>query len=191
MRDLDALLDELTSDDDERAEAAAQQIAAWGSAAVRSLLEMLGGDNPDQRWWAVRTLTGFAQREARQAICRALTDPSPAVRQCAALSLRECPSTDAIPFLIDSLQDSDRLFARFAGDALEAAGDLAAPALIEALMSEVPYIRIEAARALARMHAPQAIPALFAALEDPSPLVTYWAEEGLRNAGVEMLFFKA
>jgi len=190
MRDLDALLDDLTSDDDERAEAAAQQIAAWGGAAVRPLLEMFEAGNPDQRWWAVRTLTGFDQREARQAVCRALTDPSPAVRQCAALSLRERPSRDAISFLIDSLQDSDRLFARFAGDALTAAGDLAAPALIEALASEDPFVRIESARALARMHAPQAIPALFAALDDPSPLVTYWAEEGLRNVGVEMLFFK-
>jgi HEAT repeat protein len=191
MRDLDALLDDLTSDDDEQAEAAAQQIAAWGSTAVSPLLEMFETKNPDLRWWAVRALTDFDQPEARQAICRALTDPSPAVRQCAALSLRERPSMDALPFLIDSLQDSDRLFARFAGDALTAAGDLAAPALIEALASEDPFVRIESARALARMHAPQAIPALFAALDDPSPMVTYWAEEGLRNAGVEMLFFKA
>jgi HEAT repeat protein len=191
MRDLEALLDDLTSGDDERAEAAAQQIAASRSAAFDPLLKMLEAGNADHRWWAVRTLTDFDQLEARKAICHALADPAPAVRQCAALSLRERPSTDAIPFLIDSLHDSDRLFARLAGDALAAAGNLAAPAMIEALESENPHVRIEAARALALIHDPQAIPALFAVLDDPSPLVTYWAEEGLRNTGVEMLFFKA
>ncbi len=191
MRDLDALLNDLISDDDEQAEASAQQITALGSAAIGPLLEMLEAKNANHRWWAVRALSTLEDEEARTATCRALTDPVSAVRQCAALSLRERPSTDAIPLLIDSLHDSDRLFARFAGDALATVGNPAVPALIEALESENPRVRIEAARALALIHNPQAITALFAALDDPSPLVTYWAEEGLKNTGVEMLFFKA
>ncbi len=191
MRGLDAVINDLISDDDERAEAAAQQIAAWSDTDVSPLLVLLEARNPDHRWWAVRALSGVEQEEARTAICQALTDPVAAVRQCAALSLRERPSTQAIPILIDSLQDSDCLFARLSGDALAAIGSLAAPALIEAMESEDTHVRIEAARALALIHDPQTIPALFTALDDPSPLVTYWAEEGLKHLGVGMLFFKA
>jgi len=50
-------------------------------------------------------------------------------------------------------------------------------------------VRIEAARALAIMRSDQAIPCLFSTLDAPSPWVIYWAEEGLRNIGAEMLFY--
>jgi len=190
MTDISSWFDDLFSGDDDRAEAAVQQIRNPGNTATHLLLEKLDSRDPDHRWWAVRALAYIDQPEAQAAICSALTDENQSVRQCAALSLRERPSPAAIPQLIDILGDDDRLLAHLAADALIAIGNPAIAALIEAIRSSNASVRIEAARALAILRNDQAIPCLFSALDDPSPWVTYWAEEGLRNMGVEMLFFK-
>lgn len=190
MRESSMIFDDLFSGDDVRAEAAAQQITKLGKAAIKPLLDKLNAPNSEFRWWAVRALSNFDQPQAEEAICRALTDTDRYVRQCAALSLREHPTPAAIPTLIKTLEESDRLLARLAADALVAIGDLAITALTDALQSTNVNVRIEAARALARTRSEQAIPYLYVALDDPSPWVTYWAEEGLRDKGMEMLFFK-
>jgi HEAT repeat protein len=190
MKDLSGILDDLFSGDDERAEAAAQQIGQHGQAAVNPLLAILETRNADHRWWAVRALSHFDQAEAEEALCRALTDGDESVRQCAALSLRERPAPAAVPALIQILEDRDRLLARLAGDALAAIGNPAVNALIDAMQSSSSGVRIEAARALAKIENVQAAACLFNALDDPSPWVNYWAEAGLRKLGMEMVFFK-
>jgi HEAT repeat protein len=189
MSDFRSIFDDLFSGDDHRAEAASQHIAELGEKAIPPLLDKLDASDPNHRWWAVRALASIDHPRAKTAICGALTDTDPSVRQCAALGLRESPSPAAIPQLIEILQDDDRLLARLAADALVAIGVPAIAALIEAAQSSSTSVRIEAVRALAIMRNDQAIPALFSALDDPSPWVTYWAEEGLRNAGMEMLFY--
>lgn len=189
MADISSLLDDLFSGDDDRAEAAAQQIGEFEKSAVSPLVDKLDASDSDLRWWAVRALACIDQPEAKAAISGALEDKDPSVRQCAALSLRERPVPAAIPQLIEILQDDDRLLARLAADALVAIGDPAIAALIVAMQSSDSNVRVEAVRALAFMRNEQAIPHLFSALDDPSPWVTYWAEEGLRNTGMEMLFF--
>jgi HEAT repeat protein len=151
---------------------------------------MLESDQPDHRWWAVRALAAFDQPAAWDALARALRDIEPSVRQCAALGLRLRPTPSAIPMLITALNDEDRLAARLAADALTAIGPVAIAALDQSLQSPNQAARIEVARALAGIRNPQAIPALFAALNDPSPLVIYWAEQGLEWLGVGMLFFR-
>ena len=40
------------------------------------------------------------------------------------------------------------------------------------------------------MKDPLAIGALFSVLGDPSSIVTYWAEKGLEDLGVGMVFFQ-
>ena len=190
MNDLDSLLDDLVSGDDQRAEAAAEKLGTRGSVALPPLLEMLDATNPDHRWWAVRALTLFNQLEAKNGICRAIKDPDPEVRKCAAISLRQRPTPAAIPALIEAMHDSDRLVARLAGDALAAIGNVAIASLVDAMQAPDTNVRVEATRAMACLRNHQSIPALFAALDDPSPWVTHWAEEGLQRLGVGTLFFK-
>ena len=96
----------------------------------------------------------------------------------------------AIPVLIQALGDPDRLCTRLAANALAVLGEAAVPALGEALTTEDPGIRIEAARALAGIDHPSVIPYLFQALGDPSHLVAFYAEQGLEKQKVGMVFFK-
>jgi HEAT repeat protein len=53
-----------------------------------------------------------------------------------------------------------------------------------------PHARREAARSLAAIGDPRAVPALYEVLEDDSALLVYWAEQGLERMGVGMAFFK-
>jgi HEAT repeat protein len=188
--DPQTLLGELQSGDDDRSERAVHRVAELGERMLPLLLEQLQSQEPDQRWWATAALTHIDREEARKALLESLTDEDTAVRQCAAFGLRRQPSVDAIPTLIDLLEDQDRLLARLAADALAALGESAVSPLTEALRSEYASVRIEAARALASIDDPSIIAPLFTALDDDSSLVTHWAEEGLQRRGVGMVFFK-
>jgi len=162
-----------------------------GDNAVERLLSLLEVDIPDHRWWAVRALAAFEQPAAQRGLCRALADRHhAAVRHCAALGLREHPTSEALPLLISALHDEDRFLARLAADALAALGKRAIPELHKASQSSTPAVRIEAVRALARMQEPETIAALFSAIDDPSSIVTYWAEQGLEDLGIGMVFFE-
>jgi hypothetical protein len=184
------MLHELTSGDDARAESVVPDFVRLGEAALHSLTQLIESANPDHRWWALRTLTAMNFPMAQVLLRESLADPDPSVRQCAALGLREQASSSAIAPLIDALHDPDRLVARLAGDALIAIGTEAIPALSRSLRSSDPNVRIEAARALAGMKDPQISSALFSALDDPSRMVEYWAEQGLERLGIGMVFFK-
>lgn len=188
--DLQSLLKELNSGNDQRAESAVNALAGRGESVLPWLREALASGNPDQRWWAIAALAQIDHEQAREQLRNGLSDPDPSVRQCAAFGLRRQPHKDALPDLVDALGATDRLLARLAADALVALGEHALESLTMALRSEDPAVRIEAARALAQMEDPSAIPPLFAALEDPSPLVVHWAERGLEKLGVGMVFFK-
>ncbi|MGD8813426.1 MAG: HEAT repeat domain-containing protein [Anaerolineales bacterium] len=184
-------MDDLISGDDERAEQAVPRLAACGDDAVNMLLSLLETDNPDHRWWATRALAACPQPAAQRGLCQSLEDRrDSAVRYCAATALRHQPCIEALPLLIDALQEDDRLLARLAADALISLGQDAIPALVEASQSEQPAVRIEAVRALAKMRHPQTIPALFQAAEDSSSIVVHWAEQGLDDLGVGMIFFE-
>lgn len=188
--DLQTLLEELSSGDDRRAEGAVHALAGHGESVLPWLRQELQSENPDQRWWAIAALAQIDHEQARAALKRGLSDPDPSVRQCAAFGLRRQPHPGALPELVSALGASDRLLARLAADALVALGESALESLTKALRSDDPAVRIEAARALAQMEDPGAIPPLFAALDDPSRLVVHWAERGLEKLGVGMMFFK-
>lgn len=68
-------------------------------------------------------------------------------------------------------------------------GSAATIALADALHSSSASARIAAARALALNQDPDAIPALYAALDGASSLVEYWAIEGLERRGLGMVYF--
>jgi HEAT repeat protein len=95
---------------------------------------------------------------------------------------------EAVIPLTRLLADESAYVGRIASNALIHIGQPAIPALIEALSSESSAARAGAARALVPLASPDAIPALFAALDDASALVTYYAWEALERLGVGTVF---
>jgi len=169
---------------DERAEQAALQLPHYADEALPILLEKSSSPNADTRWWAIRALALIPSPLAVQVFIERLQDPDISVRQCAALALRHQPSFAAVPQLIESLSSSDSLLARLAGDALIAVGAQAVPDLLLVMQDGTQSARIEAARALALIGDPRAIPAFYQALYEDSTLLEYWASEGLDRLGV-------
>ena len=187
--DLELLLSDLISDDDECAVAAVDALSALGTAALPPLLEMLQDSDPNRRWWAIRVLSAIPSHEVPGQLRKALGDPDYTVRQCAALGLSQQPNVDSIPDLINSLNDRDRLVARLAADALIAIGGPAVTDLIQTLESGTPPSKVEAARALAVIGDTRAIPVMFAAWEGGSALIRHWVEQGFERMGVGLQFF--
>ena len=187
---LEALIAELLSADDARAEQAAQKLVALGAAALEPLLEILKSEDADERWWATRVLGETTAPDVTDLLLGQLSDPDEGVRAAAihGLGLRgDAGSAEAIA---RQLSDASGYLARQAGEALTKLGDHAVPALIAGLQDENQRVRVESARALAHMEQLEAIPALFNALDDDSALVNYWADIGLERRGVGQVYFK-
>lgn len=188
--DLERTWADLTSGDDNKAEAAAHQLAELGLAAFSRLAELFSDPDPELRWWAIRTLAEIDDLSSKMLLHRALADPDPGVCQCAALALRQQPYPPAIPDLIEKLGDIDRLLAYLAGEALIAIGQEAVPALLEVVQMGSAAARLEATRVLAKIADPRSIPVLFELSEGQSALMEYWADQGLERMGVGMVFYK-
>lgn len=184
------LLNQLTSGDDQRAEAAALALADFGVKILPSLQGLLHSPDPEVRWWATRALAELNTPQVAPLLIKSLQDGDKTVRQCAALALSYRPHDTAITYLIAVLNDPDRLLAHLAADALVASGAAAVPALLKVMQSDLQAARLEAVRALALIGDTRAIPALFTALDEDSALIEYWADEGLQRIGVGMTFFK-
>jgi HEAT repeat protein len=187
MSTMASLVGELLSDDEARAEASVHALARLGEPALKALLPLLESPEGDTRWWAVRAAAAIPGPRSAAVLIAALQDGAPEVRQAAALGLRLHPSDEAVAALVQLLADDDPLTARLASDALAAVGEAALPDLRRAASAD--GARTNAVRAMALMKKPAAIPDLFAVLDDPSPLVRHWAERGLEDLGVGMVFF--
>ena len=187
--ELSSIASNFASDSDLVADQTARELAELGSQNLEVYQQLLDDERPDVRWWAVRSLAEIESPGVTPQLIRALDDADIAVRQCAALALQQQPDTQAIPALIQQLNASDQLLRRLAGDALIAAGGDAVPALLEVMQDSPKQARIEAARALALIGDTRAIPDLFKALDDESALMEHWAGEGLEKMGVGMVFF--
>ncbi len=187
--ELQSLLDALDSGDDHRAEAAVPGLVALGETAHAALRRRRQADDPDQRWWAYRTLAAFPGDQSDW-LRPGLDDPDPAVRQAAALGLRQHPQPRHAEALVAALEDPDPLVADLAMQALIAIGQPAAAPLLAALEGGSRRARLRMVRALAAIAAPESIPALMHILEHDSALMQYWADQGLDNLGLKMLYFK-
>jgi len=191
MTELELLLVELTSGDDMRAEQAAVRISAHGSAGIDALKSLARSNDLDARWWAVRALAGFEQvDETAPELIAALDDESTEVRQAAAMALCHPPNPQAISPLTQALSDSDPMTANLASRALALVGVKATPALLEILKSGTGSAKMEAARALAEIKDPRAIPGLMKALQTDSALLQYWISNGLDKMGLGMVYLK-
>lgn len=112
------------------------------------------------------------------------------VRCCALLGLQRQPYSASLPVLLELIGSADQLEGRLAGDALAALGTPALAGLVERLQDGGLLAQIQAARALALLGDPAAVPALFAALDHESQIVQHWADQGLERLGVGMVFLK-
>ena len=191
MKNLDTLLDNLTSGDDMGAEKAALALRELGEQAIKPLSELLEAEDADTRWWSIRTLALFNSHKTTKYLLKGLSDPDIGVQQCAALGLRENPTSTAIPELIALLGHEDQILSRLAGDALIAVGKKASQALVNVVENGKQRAKTEAVRALSFIGDQASIPALFKVLEDGSMMMRYWAEKGLDKMGVGMVFFRA
>ncbi len=191
IKNLDALLADLTSGNENLAEAAMQKLVALGAEAMPPLQELANSPNPDVRWWAISTL---AQMDALDAdwLLAALDDESVEVQQAVVLGLTARPHPKAASALLELLQHPDSMLRSLATNALSTLGADAVPALIEYLgqHKEQDAARLGAVRALAKISDTRAIPTLMSALEEDSALIRHWAETGLENLGLDMVYMK-
>lgn len=184
------LVEKLYNSNDRQAEAAVRDFAAQGASVIPDLEDLLSASDPNLRWWATRALAEVEDPRVPALLRSRLNDADSAVRQCAALALRRQPYLQAVPDLIALLDHEDRLLARLAADALIAAGEAAVPAVLEVMQNGPRRSRLEAVRVLALIGDQRSIATLFAALDDPSSLIEYWADEGLERMSIGMVFYK-
>ncbi len=183
-------LEAIAAGDDARTEEAALALADGGEEVLSSLCDLLSDADPDRRWWAVRGLAAVGGPAAGEAIIAALEDADPDVRACAVVALAKLRPVEAVGPLTAHLSDPSAYVARLTADALARFGPAAADALITALEEGDTAARAGAARALRTIEAEEAIPALYAALDDPSAIVTHYAQEALERMGVGLLLFR-
>lgn len=189
MQDLEKLIEDLTSGDDQLAEFAASKLIAIGTQVINSLSELLSSPKVDIRWWAIRTLAGIPSQQSILLFIDALRDADLSVRQCAALALRHQPDPRALPELTKSIFSSNPLLSHLAADALTTIGEPAVLPLLEIMKNGSHTARLEAARALGIIGDKRAIPALYSALDEDSSLLEYWANDGLERMGMGMIYF--
>jgi HEAT repeat protein len=192
---LESLLDDLTSGDEARAEAAVTPLIGLGEDAVPALLDLTRSPDTDTRWWGLRVLAGSPQLKTEWLV-PFLNDPAPEVRQCAALGLAGKPDESAVEPLVRALNDEDSMVATLAANALVKIGSPSVPALIEAAKrqsvegSGSQSQRIHALRALAEIRDHRAIPIMMQVMQEDSALLQHWAQEGLERLGLDMVYIK-
>jgi len=198
VSELDDLLADLTSGDEDRAEAAVPKLVSLGEAAFPALRALLDSPDTDRRWWALSVLAQNEQVDVDWLLA-ALDDQAAEVRQCAALGLCAHPAPKSVPALIGALQDPDSMVSTLAANALAAIGEAAVPALLDLVEDAslaasksvaAQTARLNAMRALAAIADPRAIPAMMAALKEGSTVMQHWAETGLENLGLDMVYLK-
>jgi HEAT repeat protein len=187
---LQVFLDAVAAEDDACAEEAVLALGRLGDAALPLLRGLLADGDPDRRWWAARGLAAVGAPAARELLVVALEDADADVRACAAQGLGELCAVEAVPALARHLDDAGSLVSHIASDSLARIGRPAVPSLIAALREGKTLARVGAARALSIIQPSEAVPALCAALDDPSAAVVHYAEEALGRMGVGPVLFQ-
>jgi len=192
VRELTELVNTLANPDadDEQRETAALALAQLGKRARAPLHALAESDDTDHRWWAARALAAYDAPTSVSLLIKLLRDHDPDVRACAAMGLGALAAPEAVVPLIHLLGDQSAYVGRIASNALIQLGPAAASALVEALGSPSSAVRAGAARSLIPLESTEAIPALFAALDDESAIVSLYAEDALWRLGIGMVLFK-
>ena len=191
VSDLQSLLNDLTSGDEERAEQAVPLLIEMGEDAIPALMDLSHSPDMDSRWWALSTLAQSPHCRTEWLVPFLSNDPSPDVRQCAALGLAVRPDESAIQPLVQALTDDDSMVAGLAANALVKVGGAAVPSLIEVVKGKQQSARIHALRALADIKDHRAIPVMMDVMKEESALLQHWAKEGLDRLGLDMVYIKS
>ena len=186
--EIEELLEVLVSGDEDGREEAALSLGRFGSPAAGRLAAILTTGEAHARWWAARALAEVGGEGAVNPLVSVLGEPDPDLRACAALALGRIGDGSAAPALARTLDDGSAFVASVAADALSMLGDSAVEALAGRLGAESPHTRLLAVRALGRIRSEKAVEPLIGALEDPSCLVRYYAQEALDALGVGMVY---
>jgi len=187
---LQNLLNDLTSEDEERAEKAVAALVELGEDAIPALIDLTRSPDVDIRWWALRTLAQSPLSRTEWLVPFLESDPAPEVRQCAALGLAGKADESAAQPLVHALNDVDGMVGTLAATALVKIGSAAVPSLIEVAASGKQSARINALRALAEIKDHRAIPIMMKVLGEDSALLQHWAKEGLDRLGLDMIYIK-
>jgi len=187
---LENLLNDLTGGDEERAEKAVVSLVELGDDAIPALLDLSHSSDVDTRWWALRTLAQSPLCRTEWLIPFLEGDPSPEVRQCAALGLAGKADESATQPLLHALNDPDGMVGSLAMTALIKIGSAAVPSLIENVKEGKQSARILALRALAEIKDHRAIPIMMKVMGEDSSLLQHWAKEGLDRLGLDMIYIK-
>ena len=163
---MQALLAELTSGDDTRAENSIPALTQLGMAVIPALLDLTVDLLP------------------------LLNDSAPEVRAATALALCNHPHEDAIEALIRTLADEDTLTAGLAGNALVKIGSPSVPSLLDGMKDAPIGIRILTLRILSEIRDHRAIPVMMKCLGEESAVLQYWAQSGLERLGLDMVYIK-
>lgn len=184
------LLNDLTSGDEERAENAVTALIGLGEKTIPALRDLTQSPDVDSRWWALRTLAQSPHCQTEWLIPFLSNDPTPEVRQCAALGLAGRPDESATQPLVRALSDEDGMVNSLAVNALVKIGSAAVPSLIEVVEKGKQSARIHALRALAEIKDHRAIPIMMKVMGEDSALLQHWAQEGLERLGLDMVYIK-
>jgi HEAT repeat protein len=177
----------LVGQDESAAEAAAVELAAHGEGAVPGLLQLLDSQQPDHRWWALRSLAAMDNPQTDWFL-RGLRDSREENRAAAALALAIHPDPRAIGLLIGLLSDGDNVTAVMAVNALAKIGNEAVVPLINAYDGAPRRAQIQILRCLAELRDHRSIPLLLKAQGESSAVAQYWAQEGLERLGLNMVY---
>ena len=189
LRDLQALLAELTGSDETAAEAAALILAQAGDAVLPTLAKLVESPDANHRWWAVRTLAAMPEPRMDW-LRRSLDDPHPEVRAAGALAFIAHPDPSAIEALIAIVGDEDSVVSAVALSALVALGSSVVPSLLEAFGGSSHRGRIQIMRALREIRDPRAINLMMKTIGEGSAAAQYWAREGIEALGLDMVYMK-
>jgi len=190
VSELQDLLNELTSGDEERAERSVASLVELGEDVIPSLMDLSRSTDVDTRWWAVRTLAQSPHCRTEWLILFLESDPSPEVRQCAALGLAGKADESATQSLVHALNDADSMVGSLSATALVKIGGAAVPSLIDTVKAGKQSARILALRALAEIKDHRAIPIMMEVMQEDSSLLQHWAQEGLERLGLDMIYIK-
>ena len=178
----------VSAQDDDAAEAV---VAALTLSDEPALLQLLGREDADVQWWAVRALGACGGVASIAPLLTALESPSAALRSVTVMALGRLAERqpDAmmphLQRLTTLFADRDGLVRQVAADALAQCGTRAIPVLVEVLRFGADQgARSRAAYALGKIGTLDAAPALFRCLNDPNYLVHTYAYEALDALGL-------
>lgn len=151
---------------------------------ANDIVEMLNDEHPLVRRSATAALTSLAKSDMATARATSmLGDADPAVREAAAAVLTARPAADAVPHLVEQLDDGDEPLRRATRDALVATKEAAIPAAEQLLTHKNPQRREDGSYILGQLRSHTAIQKHISLLGDENWLVVAQAAESLGRIG--------